>query len=57
MVLTVYVAAAATGGVAGGVLDMSVADRIRVPPWNSLCYLYPHQVNKLPRYHLSLSLV
>ncbi|KAF7126672.1 hypothetical protein RHSIM_Rhsim11G0105700 [Rhododendron simsii] len=29
-----------------GVLDMPVADRIGVPPWNSLCYLYPHQVNK-----------
>ena len=29
---------------AGGVLDLSVADYIRVDTWNYLCYLYHHQV-------------
>ncbi|KAF7126278.1 hypothetical protein RHSIM_Rhsim11G0105800 [Rhododendron simsii] len=31
-----------------GVLDLSVADHIGVHPWNPLCSLCPHQVNKPP---------
>ncbi|KAF7127639.1 hypothetical protein RHSIM_Rhsim11G0105900 [Rhododendron simsii] len=42
MVLTVLCG----GGVAVGVLDLSFADHIGVHPWNSLCSLCPHQVNK-----------
>ncbi|KAK2976322.1 hypothetical protein RJ640_008776, partial [Escallonia rubra] len=40
---------------AGGVLDLFGADLVWVPPWNSLCYLYHHQVIVLRLFFLAKS--